>query len=225
MKKLKVYYLKNINYTRCTKFQLALRENLIKTNNKCFLIIATHNDVITFGKNKTPNDILVSKEYLKKQNISLIETCRGGKATCHGNGQLVFYPIVNLKNLNLKIIDYVNLLEDAVINTLKYVNINAIKINDMQGVFVNNNNIIKKIAFIGIHVKRYHTMHGISVNITSDILHLFKLINPCGFKDLQVTSIESLINKKISYDEFIKYFIIEFAKAFNFKKEDIICKL
>ena len=86
----------------------------------------------------------------------------------------------------------------------------------MEGVFVYKNNILQKIGFIGVHVKKYHTMHGISVNIYNDILNLFNLMNPCGFNNLKVTSIEGQINKKISYDLFIKYFINEFNNDFNF---------
>ena len=213
--KLKIFYIKNYSYKRIFEFQNACRENLLKTHNKSFLLIVEHQNVITFGKNKILSDLLVSKEYLNNNNIEIFESNRGGKVTCHGNGQLVFYPIINLKDFNLNIRDYVHTLEKILINTLKYFNINAIRNNDMEGVFVYKDNILQKIGFIGIHVKRYHTMHGISVNIYNDIFNLFNLINPCGFNNLKVTSIEEQINKKISYDLFIKYFITEFNKYFN----------
>ena len=214
--KLKIFYLKNYNYKRIFKFQNACRENLLKTQRKSYLLIVEHQNVITFGKNKILSDLLVSKEYLNNNNIEIFESNRGGKVTAHGIGQLVFYPIINLKEHNLNIRDYVHKLENILINTLKYFNIDAKRDDNMEGVFVYKNNILQKIGFIGVHVKKYHTMHGISVNIYNDILNLFNLMNPCGFTNLKVTSIEGQINKKISYDLFIKYFINEFNNDFNF---------
>ena len=214
--KLKIFYLKNYNYKRIFKFQNACRENLLKTQRKSYLLIVEHQNVITFGKNKILSDLLVSKEYLNNNNIEIFESNRGGKVTAHGIGQLVFYPIINLKEHNLNIRDYVHKLENILINTLKYFNIDAKRDDNMEGVFVYKNNILQKIGFIGVHVKKYHTMHGISVNIYNDILNLFNLMNPCGFNNLKVTSIEGQINKKISYDLFIKYFINEFNNDFNF---------
>ena len=214
--KLKIFYLKNYNYKRIFKFQNACRENLLKTQRKSYLLIVEHQNVITFGKNKILSDLLVSKEYLNNNNIEIFESNRGGKVTAHGIGQLVFYPIINLKEHNLNIRDYVHKLENILINTLKYFNIDAKRDDNMEGVFVFKNNILQKIGFIGVHVKKYHTMHGISVNIYNDILNLFNLMNPCGFNNLKVTSIEGQINKKISYDLFIKYFINEFNNDFNF---------
>ncbi len=214
--KLKIFYLKNYNYKRIFEFQNACRENLLKAQRKSYLLIVEHQNVITFGKNKILSDLLVSKEYLNNNNIEIFESNRGGKVTAHGIGQLVFYPIINLKEHNLNIRDYVHKLENILINTLKYFNIDAKRDDNMEGVFVYKNNILQKIGFIGVHVKKYHTMHGISVNIYNDILNLFNLMNPCGFNNLKVTSIEGQINKKISYDLFIKYFINEFNNDFNF---------
>ena len=214
--KLKIFYLKNYNYKRIFKFQNSFRENLLKAQRKSYLLIVEHQNVITFGKNKILSDLLVSKEYLNNNNIEIFESNRGGKVTAHGIGQLVFYPIINLKEHNLNIRDYVHKLENILINTLKYFNIDAKRDDNMDGVFVYKNNILQKIGFIGVHVKKYHTMHGISVNIYNDILNLFNLMNPCGFNNLKVTSIEGQINKKISYDLFIKYFINEFNNDFNF---------
>ena len=214
--KLKIFYLKNYNYKRIFKFQNACRENLLKAQRKSYLLIVEHQNVITFGKNKILSDLLVSKEYLNNNNIEIFESNRGGKVTAHGIGQLVFYPIINLKEHNLNIRDYVHKLENILINTLKYFNIDAKRDDNMEGVFVYKTNILQKIGFIGVHVKKYHTMHGISVNIYNDILNLFNLMNPCGFNNLKVTSIEGQINKKISYDLFIKYFINEFNNDFNF---------
>lgn len=214
--KLKIFYLKNYDYKRIFEFQNACRENLLKTQRKSYLLIVEHQNVITFGKNKILSDLLVSKEYLNNNNIEIFESNRGGKITAHGIGQLVFYPIINLKEHNLNIRDYVHKLENILINTLKYFNIDSKRDDNMEGVFVYKNNILQKIGFIGVHVKKYHTMHGISVNIYNDILNLFNLINPCGFNNLKVTSIEGQINKKISYDLFIKYFINEFNNDFNF---------
>ena len=107
---------------------------------------------------------------------------------------------------------------NSIVQALNYsnVSVDAKRDDNMEGVFVYKNNILQKIGFIGVHVKKYHTMHGISVNIYNDILNLFNLMNPCGFNNLKVTSIEGQINKKISYDLFIKYFINEFNNDFNF---------
>ena len=110
--KLKIFYLKNYNYKRIFKFQNACRENLLKAQRKSYLLIVEHQNVITFGKNKILSDLLVSKEYLNNNNIEIFESNRGGKVTAHGIGQLVFYPIINLKEHNLNIRDYVHKLEN-----------------------------------------------------------------------------------------------------------------
>ncbi|MGI6681340.1 MAG: lipoyl(octanoyl) transferase LipB [Bdellovibrionota bacterium] len=217
MNKIKIFILKNLDYKRCTKFQYACRENLLKTNSKSYLIITTHNNVITFGKNKIKTDLLVNEAFLKKLSIDLVDTKRGGKITCHGNGQIVFYPIINIKDFSLKTKEYVHILEKILIDTLKNFNMNAKTCENMEGVFIEKDNTLQKIGFTGVHINKYCTMHGISVNIENDILRIFNLIKPCGYENLKVTSVEEILKNKISYDLFIDCFIQNFLKQFNFK--------
>ncbi len=220
MKILKIYFFDNSDYKKCFDLQAILREHLLKFPQKSFLVITSHQDVITFGKNKIENDLLVNSDFLKEKNIKLFSSNRGGKVTFHGKGQLVFYPIINLKDFNLTVKDYVHLLENVGINTLKHFNIDSFRDEEKEGIWVLNNNKVQKIGFIGIHVRRYCTMHGLSINIEKNVIEKFSLINPCGYKGLQVTSLESILGTPPVLKDFISCFVEEFLKIFSFDKID-----
>jgi lipoyl(octanoyl) transferase len=145
------------------------------------LWIVEHYSVYTLGLNGR-------REHLfNTGDIAIIQTDRGGQVTYHGLGQLIIYPLLNIKRLNLNIRQLVTLLEQTMIATLKQYGIEAIAKADAPGVYVNN----KKIGSIGLRIKNNACYHGLSLNNNMD-LSPFNNINPCGYAGLQMTQLADL---------------------------------
>ena len=155
------------------------------------LILCEHPHVITIGKHGNFSNLLFPEETLKEKNVALFHIDRGGDVTYHGPGQLVGYPILDLEVFGLSLKKYIFLLEESVIELLKQYGIKGDRLEGATGVWLNTNQPGKtrKICAIGIRSSRYVTMHGFALNINTD-LEYFRLINPCGFVDKGVTSME-----------------------------------
>lgn len=148
------------------------------------LILVEHPDVYTLGKNADATNLIASQDYLKSKSIEIFHVDRGGDITYHGPGQLVGYPIFNLKEHRESISWYVNAVEEVLIQTLNDFGISSNRINGLTGIWIND----KKIAAIGMRVSRWVTMHGFALNISTD-LSLFSGIIPCGISNKGVTRI------------------------------------
>ncbi|GAC1656852.1 MAG: lipoyl(octanoyl) transferase LipB [Acidobacteriaceae bacterium] len=155
------------------------------------LLLLEHPPVITLGRNATSSNLLASPELLTQRGISLFETKRGGDITFHGPGQLVGYPIFDLRGFSPRLgaIEYVRRLEEVLIRTCGDLGILTERIPSLTGVWTQDASP-KKIAAIGVHISRGITSHGFALNHTTD-LRDFDLIIPCGIrdKDKSVTSI------------------------------------
>ena len=187
--KLNVVSLGRIDYKEALEIQekiLLLRQQR-KINNT--LLLLEHPPVITLGRRGMYSNIIAAGEKLEAKRINIYEVARGGDVTYHGPGQIVGYPIVNLKDLNRGVKDYVWGIEECFICLLK--NEFAISAHRDEkrytGVWVGD----KKITAIGIAVKHWVTMHGFAFNVNTELEH-FKWINPCGITDKGVTSLEKL---------------------------------
>lgn len=181
-----------------------------------YLIFCEHPHVYTLGKSGKKSNLLIDNHKLQQIGASLFETNRGGDITYHGPGQIVCYPIFDLDEFNTGIKAYVNLLEEVVIRTLKAFNIIAGRLSGATGVWIDPLNPVKarKICAIGVYLKRQVTMHGFALNINTD-LNYFSFINPCGFTDKKVTSLQKETGKMISA-EIIKYQLTaNFISLFN----------
>ena len=162
------------------------------------LLLMEHPPVLTLGRNSTRSNILASDELLARKGIGVHEINRGGDVTYHGPGQLVGYPIFDLRGdlpgkrgPHLGPVDFVRLMEEALILTCKDVGVPAQRICKLTGVWTlaGGSVVEKKIAAIGIHVSRAVTSHGFALNVTTD-LRDFDWIVPCGITDRGVTSLE-----------------------------------
>ncbi|OGO40069.1 MAG: lipoyl(octanoyl) transferase [Chloroflexi bacterium RBG_16_57_8] len=173
------------------------------------LLLVEHPPTITIGKSGKLENILASREKLDRLGVSLFFTDRGGDVTYHGPGQLVVYPIVDLRQRGRDIHAFVHDLEEAIIRTLSGFSIPGSR-NTHAGVWVDN----RQIAAIGIAVKKWITMHGIALNVSPDPAH-FKLINPCGMAGVPVTSICELTGRDVSLDSVMRKVITEFAAVFG----------
>ena len=194
------------------------------------ILIGEHYPVVTLGRRAYEENVLVSDSDLKSNGIDIYHVGRGGDVTYHGPGQLIVYPIIDLEKYRLGVKDYVNILEETVVRLLKSYGIKGERIEGATGVWIGKgSDTERKISAIGVKCSRYCTMHGISLNVNCD-LSGFNLINPCGFKDKGVTSMqrEVLINEnkdlvemnKIK-QEFLDIFlslIFPLKEVFNFSK-------
>ena len=170
------------------------------------IIFVEHEPVYTLGKNADQNNILTN--YPKDVEIYNID--RGGDVTYHGPGQLVGYPIINIKNLNISIGRYIHTLEEILIKTLKKLDISAQIRDKLIGVWVDD----EKIGAIGVRVQNGVTKHGFALNINTDLSYYDGII-PCGIDNCKVTSVEKILNKKIELMLVKKIIIKEFVKFFN----------
>ena len=172
----------------------ARKQNLIGDT----LLMLEHPPVLTLGRNAHRSNVLASDEKLTQRGVELHEINRGGDVTYHGPGQLVGYPIIDLrgdlpgkKGPHLGPVDYVRLLEEVLIRTCGDFGVMTQRISKLTGVWTMAGGSIpeKKIAAIGVHVSQGVTSHGFALNITTD-LRDFDWIIPCGIADRQVTSLE-----------------------------------
>ena len=170
------------------------------------LILVEHEPVFTLGKNADENHILKNCP----DNIKTYHIERGGDVTYHGPGQLVGYPILDLRNYKKSISWYMRSLEQVIIDTLFDYNITANRKKGLTGVWCNN----EKIAALGVRVSRWITMHGFSLNIDPNLNH-YKSIIPCGIFEHGVTSMSGVLNKTVDYEHVKKTIIKKFLYQFS----------
>jgi lipoyl(octanoyl) transferase len=163
------------------------------TNN--YLIFCEHPHVYTLGKSGDENNLLVKKENLHTINASYYHSNRGGDITYHGPGQIVVYPVLDLENFFTDIHQYMRLLEEAVILTLKDFNVASGRVKGLTGVWLDgDNDKARKICALGVKMSRWVSLHGLAFNVNAD-LNYFKHIIPCGIDDKEVTSLEKELGK------------------------------
>ncbi|MBI4768231.1 MAG: lipoyl(octanoyl) transferase LipB [Deltaproteobacteria bacterium] len=179
------------------------------------LILLEHEPVLTMGRRAESSDILVSEEVLSGEGITVHKVERGGLITYHGPGQLVAYPIFNLRTLGLTVIDLVNGLEEIVLNTLSDFNVAGKRNAGQRGVWVER----EKIASIGVAVQGGISFHGLALNVDPN-LHHFDLINPCGLNGVRMTSMQKLLGKQITTSDLRPVMAKHFARQFNLDLEE-----
>jgi lipoyl(octanoyl) transferase len=181
------------------------------------LLLVEHPPVLTLGRNARREHILASDELLARRGISLFETNRGGDVTYHGPGQLVGYPILNLRGFTptLGIVEYLRKLEEVLIRACADFGVLTQRTPGRAGVWTIPGGAVaeKKIAALGVHVARGVTTHGFALNVTTD-LHDFELIVPCGIRDRGVTSLEAEVNTPPSLDQVANSVARSFARVF-----------
>jgi lipoyl(octanoyl) transferase len=166
------------------------------------LIFCEHHAVFTLGRSGSQENLIVSQEYLAKNNIQFYKINRGGDITYHGPGQIVGYPIFDLDLFFNDVHKYVRLLEESVIQTLQHYNITGYREPGYTGVWIKGRNEKRKICAIGVHLSRWVSLHGFAFNINTNLDH-FNYIIPCGIKDEGkfVTSLEKELGTKQNMDE------------------------
>jgi lipoyl(octanoyl) transferase len=186
----------NVLYLGCIDYSIALElqqtlVRLVKDKRITHtLLLLEHPPVITLGRNAGAQNIVASREFLSANGVELHETDRGGDVTFHGPGQLVGYPIFDLRAFEPRIgaVDFVRKLEEVLIRTCGDLGVVTQRIPGLTGVWTQNDPP-GKIAAIGVHISRAVTSHGFALNVNTN-LDYFKLIVPCGISDKPVTSLE-----------------------------------
>jgi lipoyl(octanoyl) transferase len=195
---LQVLQLGAVDYATALKLQETL-VNLRKQGRIAdTLLLLEHTPVITMGRNAKMQNIIASPELLADRGVEVFEINRGGDVTFHGPGQLVGYPIVDLRGYSPRLgaVEFVRKLEETLIRTSAEFGIAAQRIKGLTGVWTAAEEP-RKLAAIGVHISRGVTSHGFALNVTTD-LEQFQYIIPCGINDKQVTSMEQEIGGQVT---------------------------
>jgi lipoyl(octanoyl) transferase len=196
-----------------TNHKLSEKEKTI-TENHLFLV--EHPHVYTLGKSGSENNLLINIIQMKKLNVSFFKTNRGGDITYHGPGQIVGYPILDLENFDLGLKEYIHQMEEVIILTLQEFGIKSERLDGATGVWLDTNipGKSRKICAIGVKSSRHITMHGFAFNVNTD-LDFFNFINPCGFTDKAVTSLEKELGIKQNFEAVKEKVKANFARVFG----------
>jgi lipoate-protein ligase B len=203
-----------IDYAKALELQRQFHHQRLLEEIPDVLLLLEHAPTITIGKSGTVDNVLVAKEQLAEEGVSLFFIDRGGDATYHGPGQIVGYPIMDLKPRGKDIRKFVHDIEEAIIRTVDDFSIKAVRDPTHPGVWVNN----QELAAIGLAVRRWVSMHGFAINVNTQMEH-FSLINPCGFTDRQATSMASILGENVPIKAVKERLMIRFSEVFDYNAE------
>ena len=185
MNPLAVLVLGRIPYARALALQRALREDrIVGRIDRDILLLLEHEPTVTLGRGTRPTSLPLPPEELARRGLTVMEVERGGDVTWHGPGQLVGYPILDLNQHRPDLHWYLRQLEEALIGALLTIGIHAERNPGLTGVWTRG----RKIASLGVHVRRWITTHGFALNVTND-LGEFGLIVPCGIAGVEMTTV------------------------------------
>lgn len=179
------------------------------------LFFVEHPPVFTVGRSGKDSNMLASSALLQSKNAEFIHVDRGGDVTFHGPGQLVGYPIFNLEEFPLGVKAYVDKIEEVIIRSMARYGINCERLQGATGVWIEPHTPrARKICAIGVKCSRYVSMHGFALNINTDLSY-FNLINPCGFTDKGVTSMQKELGKALDFSAVCNTVKETFAEVFG----------
>lgn len=228
MKEVKYIDLGRMAYAECWDMQRSLfdRQLAVKagsadedlTPDKAgWLLLVEHNPVYTLGKSGKQSNMLVSEDYLRSIGAEFFHIERGGDVTYHGPGQIVGYPILDLDKLGIGLREYIDVLEQSVIEVVAQWGIEAGRIAGASGVWIDYNGPrARKICAIGVRSSRFVTMHGFALNVATD-LRYFQHINPCGFVDKGVTSMACELNREVDFELVKQQIVNKLSEKLNVK--------
>lgn len=197
------------DYKDCWDYQEELLKEVSddkRTNKKAseinHFLLVEHPHVYTLGKSGDESNLLAHGEFLKKIDATFYKINRGGDITYHGPGQIVGYPIIDLEYYKIGVREYIEKMEDAIIETVAEYGLIAGRKEGATGVWLEYNHKVRarKICAIGVRVSRFVTMHGFALNVNTDMRY-YNYINPCGFASSAVTSIQQELGSEISMHE------------------------
>ena len=209
MKRVLYRDLGRMGYSECWDLQLSLFECMLSwkregkaqsQENAGELLLVEHDHVYTLGKSGKQQNMLISEEYLRQIGAEFFHIDRGGDITYHGPGQIVGYPILDLEQVGISLRDYIDSIEESIIGVCGQWGIEAGRIAGASGVWIEPDSPrARKICAIGVRASRYVTMHGFAMNVKTDLKY-FNHINPCGFVDRGVTSLEKELGHEVDFE-------------------------
>ena len=199
-----------MDYQRAWDLQHQLWSKRAKQELPDLLLILEHPHVITLGRRGNRSHLIASPEILEEMKVPIFHVERGGDVTYHGPGQLVVYPILELKDYGYRLIQYITQLEEVILCVLNDFGIEGRRDPLNRGVWVDG----EKIASVGVAIKRWVSFHGFSLNYQTDLKY-FELINPCGLEGKKMTSMIKLVGTKISREQLVERISFHFKKIFE----------
>lgn len=210
------------DYKECWDYQEKLMAEVVadkrisgKPSGKNHFLLVEHPHVYTLGKSGDEKNLLAHGELLKKIEATFYKINRGGDITYHGPGQIVGYPIIDLENYKIGVRQYIEKMEDAIIETIAEYGLTGGRKKDATGIWLDFDHKVRarKICAIGVRVSRFVTMHGFALNVNTNMRY-FNYINPCGFASFGVTSIQQELGKEIPMDEVKNLLMEKFNKLY-----------
>ena len=207
----RVVWLGEIGYLEAHQLQLALVEKVHSGQGSNTMLMVEHPHVYTKGRLSRESDVLLPEEELAAKGIPVYETDRGGQVTYHGPGQLVGYPILDLKPDRKDAHRYLRDLESVLVHTLGEMGIQGESVPDLTGVWVDG----RKIAAIGVRISSgWITSHGFALNVSND-LSFFETIVPCGIQDVSVTSVSQELGRPVGVPDILAIVSRAFSEVFG----------
>jgi lipoyl(octanoyl) transferase len=201
-----------VDYQYALRLQRELVQERLRDELPDTLLLLEHPAVITIGKSGSEENLLIDKDALYQEGVSIFYTDRGGDVTAHNPGQLVGYPIIDIVSKDLDPHSYVYSLEEVVIQTLKYFSITAHRSPNYRGVWIE----AEKVCSIGVKFNRSVTSHGFALNVNNDLNH-FTYIYPCGIRGVVMTSVSMVLGREVTVKEVTPYLIEQFLSVFQTK--------
>jgi lipoyl(octanoyl) transferase len=214
MRTLEVRELGRIGYAEALELQNTLESQRKLGEIGDQLLLLEHPHVLTLGRNGRQENVLVSRDRLEQLGIEFFENNRGGDITYHGPGQIVGYPVIDLREWKRDVVAYVRSLEEVIIRVLARYGVEGMRDAGATGVWTKRlDGQTAKVCAIGVHISRWVTTHGFALNWTTDLRH-FEFIVPCGLAR-PVTSLEQL-GLRVTREEAHRAIIEEFARVFDY---------
>ena len=213
-------YLGMVPYDLALRLQQALSSARVEGLIPDVLLLLQHPPAFTVGRFRGEEDIIVPREMLTREGIAVFHTNRGGGVTYHGPGQLIGYPVLNLKERRLGVRQYIWSLEEVIIRLLHTIGIQSHRVADQRGVWVGD----KKICSVGINVSRHISTHGFALNVSNE-LHRFHYIRPCGLTGEVMTSVAELSGRPTEVETVLTDAIRRFSEVLGLgcKRRDDAC--
>ena len=199
-----------IDYQTAWDKQNELVDAIKKGERRSTLVLCSHPLVITMGRNSSYDNLVLSRDEYDKRGIEVIDINRGGDVTMHNEGQLVGYPIFDLRDFKQDLHWFLREIEQAIINTVAEFGMESDRVEGLTGVWLEE---ARKVCAIGLHCSRWVTSHGFALNVCNNVKD-FDYIVPCGIDDKEVTSIENEIGTVVDMDKVKETVVAEFGKLF-----------
>ena len=180
-----------------------------KTGQDVFLILQ-HTPVLTLGRHANAGNIMVSRGFLERHGVELVKVERGGEVTYHGPGQIICYPVINLRDRRLSVGEYVSRLEQVMLDVVADFGISSSRNSKNHGIWLGK----QKLGSVGIAVRHGISYHGLALNVNPD-LEPFSWINPCGMSDVTMTSMEEITRERIQVEDIESSMIHHINRVFS----------